>query len=179
MFLGWPNPIFLLFFLYFALGPKKCSLPGRRGCNTCPVFTCFVARPDEENPPPKKSIPPKNSSERVFLSNFCWVPDSCHRKAGRSSRKLFKNVCANTVFLVYFWICGGLRGLLFSWKFKHLEGEGQSAEHGRFEEKTGDCHRKPQEAADWRPSPLGSFPISVALAAADSYTKLSAGSGTR
>ena len=31
--MGWPNPIFLLIFLYFALGPKNGSLPGRRGCN--------------------------------------------------------------------------------------------------------------------------------------------------
>ena len=37
----WPNPIFLLFFLYFALGPKMGSLPGRRGCNSiCRMKVC-------------------------------------------------------------------------------------------------------------------------------------------
>ena len=30
---------------------------------------------------PKK----KSSPEQVFPNSFCWVPDSCHRKSGRSS----------------------------------------------------------------------------------------------
>ena len=36
-----------------------------------------------ENPPEK--IPPKlkSSSEQVFLNNFRWVPDSCHRKKAK------------------------------------------------------------------------------------------------
>ena len=70
----------------------------------------------EENPPPPRKNPPKikSSSERVFLNNFRWVPDSCHRNAGKSSRKLFEKVRVNAVFLWYFGIWGGFFGL-YSW----------------------------------------------------------------
>ena len=37
----------------------------------------------------------------------------------------------------------------FSWKFKHLEGAGSRG----IWQKTEDFHRKPQETADWAPSP--------------------------
>ena len=54
-----------------------------------------------KNPPKMKS-----SSERVFLNNFRWVPDSCHRKAGKSSRELFEKVRVNAVIFWYFGILG-------------------------------------------------------------------------
>ena len=48
---------------------------------------------------PKKSTQNKKcSSERVFLNNFRWVPDSCHRKARKSSRELFEESRVNEVF---------------------------------------------------------------------------------
>ena len=53
----------------------------------------------------------KSSSERVFLNNSRWVLDSCHRKAGKSSRKLFEKARVNAVFFWYFGILGGFFGL--------------------------------------------------------------------
>ena len=62
---------------------------------------------EEENPPEKKS-----SSEQVFLNNFRWVPDSCHREEGESSRELFEKVRVNTAFFLVFrdfgWVFGPL-----------------------------------------------------------------------
>ena len=71
------------------------------------------------NPPPK--IHPQNkkscSLEHVFLNNFRWLSDSCHRKKkGKRSRELFekkkKKECKNCVFLGYFGILSGLFGSL-------------------------------------------------------------------
>ena len=47
-----------------------------------------------ENPHPKY----KSSSEQVCLNSFRWVPDSCHREEGKSSRELFENVRVNSLF---------------------------------------------------------------------------------
>ena len=33
---------------------------------------------------------------QVFLNNIRWVPDSCHREEGKSSRELFEKVCINS-----------------------------------------------------------------------------------
>ena len=64
---------------------------------------------------PKKIHPEqKSSSERVFLNNFRWVPDSCHREAGESSRELFKKVRVDSVFLWHFGIWGGVFGPLWT-----------------------------------------------------------------
>ena len=58
----------------------------------------------EENPPEKIHPKLKSSSEQVFLNNFHWVPDSCHREEGKSSRELFEKVRVNAVFLNVFGI---------------------------------------------------------------------------
>ena len=67
-------------------------------------FLCFRG-----GTPPEKIHPRlKSSSERVFLNNFCWVPDSRHRgERGTSSRELFEKVRVNAVFFVGvsgFWV---------------------------------------------------------------------------
>ena len=61
----------------------------------------------------RKSTQEISSSEQVFLKNLCWVPDSCHRKAGKSSCELFEKVRVNKLF---FWtgISGFRVGLLVS-----------------------------------------------------------------
>ena len=63
-----------------------------------------------KNPPPKR-----NSSEQVFLNNFCWVPDSPYREKGKSSRELFEKVRVNAVFFWYFRILSGSEKGVF-WK---------------------------------------------------------------
>ena len=53
----------------------------------------------------------KSSAEQVFLNNFRWVPASCHREEGKSSRELFKKVRADEVFWVFRdfrWVWGPL-----------------------------------------------------------------------
>ena len=65
----------------------------------------------EEEIHPKRSTPQKSSSEEMFLNNFCWVPDSCDREEGKSSRELFEKVRVNAVFFWYFGILGGFLGL--------------------------------------------------------------------
>ena len=54
----------------------------------------------------------KNHLNEFFIS--VWVPDSCHTKAGQSSRDLFlKKVCVNAVFFVFLdlgWVLGAFSG---------------------------------------------------------------------
>ena len=71
-----------------------------------PFFPCpSFAR--KKNPPKVKS-----SSEEVSLNNFRWVPDSCRREEGKSSRELFDQVRVNSVFFLVFqdfgWVFGPL-----------------------------------------------------------------------
>ena len=49
----------------------------------------------------RRKIPKKKSHEQHFLNNICWVPDSCHREAGRSSRELFAKFVQTWYFLVF------------------------------------------------------------------------------
>ena len=51
--------------------------------------------------------------KQIFLNNFRWVPDSCHREEGKSSRELLEKVRVNTVSSWCFWISGGGFGLYF------------------------------------------------------------------
>ena len=44
----------------------------------------------------------KCSSERVFLNNYRWVPDSRHGEEGKNSRELFEKVRVNAPFFWYF-----------------------------------------------------------------------------
>ena len=49
----------------------------------------------------------------VFLNNFCWVPDSCHREPGRTlcsnlSKKVRVNASFLGVFLDFWWAWGAL-----------------------------------------------------------------------
>ena len=55
----------------------------------------------------------KSSSQQVFLNNFHWAPDSCHREECKSLRKRFDKVRVNVLpfFCWYFGIWGGLLGL--------------------------------------------------------------------
>ena len=81
------------------------------------LAVCFAAFhcPQEENPPEKFPPPPKKKIEQVFLNNFCWVPDSCYREAGRSSRGLFRKVRVNTFVFGYFWFWGASNCTLALW----------------------------------------------------------------
>ena len=35
---------------------------------------------------------------KLFLNNFRWVPDSCHREEGKNWRELFEKARVNTMF---------------------------------------------------------------------------------
>ena len=75
---------------------------------------------EEEIPPPKKNPPKKESSfEQIYLNNVCWVCDSHHREAGKSSHELFEKVRVNAVFWGYFWILVGFRPLKKSYEKRH------------------------------------------------------------
>ena len=69
-------------------------------------FSFSGGKPTRKNPP---KIDKKTLSEQVFLNNFHWVPDSCHREEGKSSRELFEKARVNAVsfgisgFGVGFW----------------------------------------------------------------------------
>ena len=44
----------------------------------------------------------KMPDERAYLKSFCWVPDSCHRKAGEKFARTFrKSSRKRGVFLVF------------------------------------------------------------------------------
>ena len=53
--------------------------------------------------PPEKIHPQKKrSSEQVFLNNFRWAPDSCHREEGKGSPEVFgKSSCERGNFIVF------------------------------------------------------------------------------
>ena len=87
---------------------------------------------------PQKNPPEilKSSSEQVFLNNFRWVPDSCHRKRAKSSRELFEKVRVNAAFFGYF-------GILQS---THQE-LGVHRNPATSAVCDGNCHRGPQQ---WR-----------------------------
>ena len=59
----------------------------------------------------------KSSSEQVFLNSFRWVPDSCHRETGKSSRELFEKVRVDAFFvgICGFWV-GCWASIRGSWK---------------------------------------------------------------
>ena len=58
-------------------------------------------------------IPQKKKTVHLkkFMSNLCWVSDSCHREAGRRSRELFDKVVWMLCYL-------GVSG--FRWGFGHI-----------------------------------------------------------
>ena len=65
--------------------------------NNCKAVRRFQRRKIHLKCPPKI----KKSSEQVHLNNFRWVPDSCHREEGKSSRELSEKVRVSAVFWGY------------------------------------------------------------------------------
>ena len=58
----------------------------------------FLQSSGKENASQIKEV----SSEQVFLNNFRWVPDSCHREEGKNSRELFEKIRVKAaVFLAF------------------------------------------------------------------------------
>ena len=53
----------------------------------------------------------ESSSEQVYLNNFCWVSDSCHREEGRSSHEFLGKKLVLTQCFVVFLDLGGVSGL--------------------------------------------------------------------
>ena len=63
----------------------------------------------EEGNPPGKIYPNwKNIWTSFFSEKFHWVPVSCFREEGKSSRELFEKVRVNAVFVWYFGFWVGL-----------------------------------------------------------------------
>ena len=59
----------------------------------------------------EEEIPKSAQNKKVYLNKFFWVPDSCHREDGKSSRELFEKVRINVCFLVcrdFGWALGSL-----------------------------------------------------------------------
>ena len=81
-------------------GNSKCVM-------TAAITDQISEKENPPPPPPKKKNNLKSSSEQVFLNNFRWVPDSCHREGGKSLRELFEKVRTNEVLFVGisgFWV---------------------------------------------------------------------------
>ena len=81
----------------------------RRYSDTIPTAirhnpTLFDANPTQN---PKKTTQNRKFHLNTFFLNNChWVPDSCHREEGKSSREVFEKVRVNAVFVGIsgFWV---------------------------------------------------------------------------
>ena len=62
----------------------------------------IFCKSEEESPPNKITRSNKVHLSKVFLNNFCCVPDPFHREAGRSSHKPVEKVHVNAFFWGYF-----------------------------------------------------------------------------